>query len=42
MLKMSSACVRECGGGGGGGGAGISWDEVLITDSSIFVFIEKA
>ena len=33
------------GGGGGsciGGGRGISWDDPLVTDSSIFVFIEKA
>ena len=40
-------------GGGGGGGSsgsgggigrdhGISWDDPLLTDSSIFVFIEKA
>ena len=36
------------GGGGGGGGSGIgsgrsiSWDDPLLTDSSILVFIEKA
>ena len=34
------------GGGGGGGGIGgdrgISWDDPLLTNSSIFVFIEKA
>ena len=39
---------RGGGGGGGGGGSGvsrgcgISWDALLLTDSSIFVFIEKA
>ena len=40
-----------CGGGGDGGGGGggssggvhgISWDDPLLADSSIFVFIEKA
>ena len=33
------------GGGGGsgvGGGRGISWDAPLLTDCSIFLFIEKA
>ena len=30
------------GGSGVGGGRGISWDALLLTDSSIFVFIEKA
>ena len=34
------------GGGGGGGGIGgdrgISWDDSLLRDSSIFMFIEKA
>ena len=29
-------------GGGVGGGRGITWDDHLLTDSSIFVFIEKA
>ena len=39
---------RGGGGGGGGGGSGvgrgcgISWDALLHTDSSIFMFIEKA
>jgi len=30
------------GGGSGGGGRGISWNDPLLTDSSIFLFIEKA
>ena len=29
-------------GGGGGGDCGISWDDLLLLDSSIFMFIEKA
>ena len=42
----SSAPGLGGGGGGGGGGGiggdrGISWDDPLLTDSSIFVFIEK-
>ena len=34
---------RTDGGSGvsGGCGCGISWDALLLTDSSIFVFIEK-
>ena len=39
------AFVRECGDGSGcgvGGGRGFSWDGPLITDSSIFEFIEMA
>ena len=41
------AFVRECGDGGsdvsdGGGGRGFSWDGSLLTDSSIFEFIEMA
>ena len=37
------AFVRECGDGSGcgvGGGRGFSWDGSLLTDSSIFEFIE--
>ena len=30
------------GGGGIGGERGISWDDPLLTDSTIFVFVEKA
>ena len=41
------AFVRECGDAGsdvsdGGGGRGFSWDGSLLTDSSIFEFIEMA
>ena len=30
------------GGGGGGSGCGISWDDPLLANCSIFMFVEKA
>ena len=45
---FGGGCHHGGGGGGGDGGSGIgqgcaiSWDALLLTDSSIFMFIEKA
>ena len=45
-IGPSAFCILALGGGIGGGGIGggrgISWDDPPLTDSSIFVFIEKA
>ena len=47
-LRSGGGSGGSCGGAGSGGscggagGRGISWDAPLLTDCSIFLFIEKA
>ena len=42
VLRFDGGSGGGGSGGRSGGGMRISWDDPLLTDSSIFVFIEKA